>query len=335
MDDQLTAARSGDPAAFELLVSGYRNELYAHCYRMLGSIQDAEDAFQDSLLGAWRGLPTFEARSSVRTWLYRITTHACLRLLERRPTRLLSTDYGPPRRGGDDLGRPVLGPVWLEPLPDEIPDGEVAGTDPAAHYLRREGVELAFAAALQQLPGNQRAVLILRDVLAFSAVETAELLDTSVASVTSALQRARRSIAGRVPPTTQREELDSLGADGRRDLVNALVSAWERADIPALIELLTADATFTMPPLPAWFDGRDAIAEFMAERLFATPWRLLPILANQQLAFGCYQGNALGDHFRLGAVNVLSLRSGRVSWIAAFVDPAVVASFGLPQELTS
>jgi RNA polymerase sigma-70 factor (TIGR02960 family) len=328
------AARGGDAAAFERLVAGHRGELYAHCYRMLGSVQDAEDALQEALLGAWRGLAGFEGRSSLRAWLYRVTTNACLRLAARRPRRLRSMDHGPPWRDPGDLGEPVAGPVWLEPWPEEAAAGP-GGTDPAADYLRREGVELAFVAALQHLPGTQRAVLILREVLGFSAAEVARILDTTPASVNSALQRARRTVDERVPGPSQQAELDALGADGRRELVDAFVTAWERADVPALLELLAADARFTMPPLPAWFSGREAIGRFLRERMFATPWRLRPVRANGQLAFACYQGDpGGGGPFRLGAVNVLGLRDGRVVEIAGFLDPGVHRTFGLPQELT-
>jgi RNA polymerase sigma-70 factor (TIGR02960 family) len=198
-----------DEAAFERLVARHRGELYAHWYRMLGSVQDAEDALQESLLGAWRGMAGFEGRSSLRAWLYRVTTHACLRLIARRPRRMLSPDQGPPRRATDDLGEPVAGPVWLEPLSDELAANEAGDGDPAATYLRREGVELAFVAALQHLPGTQRAVLILRQVLGFSAAEVARILDTTPASVNSALQRARKAVDQRIPATTQRAELNS------------------------------------------------------------------------------------------------------------------------------
>jgi RNA polymerase sigma-70 factor (TIGR02960 family) len=329
----LASARRGDAAAFERLVASYRGELYAHCYRMLGSVQDAEDALQESLLGAWRGMAGFQGRSSLRAWLYRVSTNACLRLIARRPRRMLSVDHGPPRRDTDDLGEPLPGPVWLEPWPDEVPAGEPDGTDPAASYLRRESVELAFVAALQHLPGNQRAVLILREVLEYSAAEVASILDTTPASVNSALQRARKAVDQRVPRTAQRVELDSLGADGRRELVDAFVAAWERADVAAILELLAEDARFTMPPLPAWFLGLQDVGRFFTERMFATPWRLLPVRANGQLAFACYQGDPDGDRFRLGAINVLSLRAGRIVELTGFLDPAVHRHFALPEEL--
>ena len=212
----------------------------------------------------------FEGRSSLRAWLYRVSTNACLQLIARRPRRTLSVEHGPPRRATDDLGEPA-GPVWLEPWPDEVPASEPGHTDPAASYLRRESVELAFVAALQHLPATQRAVLILREVLAFSAAEVASILDTTPASVNSALQRARKAVDQRVARSAQQAELDALGADGRRELVNAFVAAWERADVAAILELLAEDARFTMPPLPAWFLGREDIGRFFTERAFATP----------------------------------------------------------------
>jgi RNA polymerase sigma-70 factor (TIGR02960 family) len=324
----LTHARRGDEAAFELLVERHRRELYAHCYRMLGSIQDAEDALQESFLAAWRGLAGFDGRSSLRTWLFTVTTNACLRLSARRSRRILSFDHGPAHSDTHDLGEPVTGPVWLEPWPHELPADDEA--DPESAYLRRESVELAFVAALQHLPGTQRAVLILREVLGFSAAEVARILDTTAASVNSALQRARASMEQRMPRRTQQAELVALGPDGRRDLVDAFVTAWERADVPALLDLLTEDARFTMPPLPAWFDGSEDVGRFLAERVFETPWQLVPIAANGQPAFACYQSDA--ERFRLGAVNVLSLRNGLISWIAGFLDPQLYRHFSLPPE---
>jgi RNA polymerase sigma-70 factor (TIGR02960 family) len=327
----LADARQGDEAAFELLVERHRGELYAHCYRMLGSVQDAEDAVQESLLGAWRGLAGFEGRSSLRTWLFRVATNACLRLGARRPRRMLSFDHGPARADVHDLGEPVGGPVWLEPWPDQPPGDEEA--DPAAAYARRESVELAFVAALQHLPATQRAVLILREVLGFSAAEVAGILDTSPASVNSAMQRARATVERRMPTRSQQAELASLGPDGRSRLVEAFLTAWERADVAALLDLLAEDARFTMPPLPAWFDGRRDIGRFLAERMFATPWRLRPMSANGQPAFACYQRDDQG-RFRLGAVNLLSLRDGRVTWIAAFLDPALLRRFPVAPEIS-
>jgi RNA polymerase sigma-70 factor (TIGR02960 family) len=303
---------------FEQLVAAHRRELLAHCYRMTGSTQDAEDALQETLLGAWRGLPAFEGRSSARTWLYRIATNACLRLVERRPGRVLVS--GPAFEQTAELGEPVEGPVFLEPWVHEPGVHEPWVREPWVHgpqesYERREDVELAFVAALQQLPGTQRAALILREVLQFSAAEVAAMLETSVPSVNSALQRARATVGSR------RGQQAGLAALDERKLVDEFVAAWERADIPALVSLLTADARFVMPPLPAWFDGPQWIERFWRERMFATPWRLRPIRANGQLAFACYQAPA----YALSSILVLTLRDGRIAQLAAFLDPAVLA----------
>ena len=320
-DDDLTAARSGDEEAFGRLVTRHRRELVAHCYRMLGSPQDAEDALQETLLAAWRGLPGFEGRSSLRTWLYRVATSVCLRQARRRP-RLLSPDAGPPRTDVADLGEPVPGPVWLEPLPGDLVDDE----DPATAYLRRESVELAFVAALQHLPATQRAVLLLREVLGYSATETAALLATTPASVNSALQRARAAVAGQTSRSSQQAELARLGDAGRAALVDRFVGAWERADVPALLDLLTEDVRFTMPPLPAWFAGRTDVGRFLTDRVFATPWRLTPAPVNASIGLLCEQHADGGWH--PGSVTVLGLRDGRVDWIAGFVDPALHGLFG-------
>jgi RNA polymerase sigma-70 factor (TIGR02960 family) len=326
----LAAARHGDDVAFERLVGPYRGRLHAYCYRMLGSVHDADDALQDTLLGAWRGLAGFQQRSSLRSWLYRIATNACLRLASRRPRRMLSADYGPARSDVYDLGEPVGEPIWLEPYPDP-PAGP--DTDPEAHYQQREHVELALVAALQHLPPTQRAVLILREVLAFSAAEVAQVLDTSVAGVNSALQRARRAIDERVVAGSQQAELRALGERGQRELVAAFVAAWERADVDAMVGLLADDARFGMPPLPAWFLGRDQIVRFMAERAAEFPWRLRRVGANTQLAFALYQDDQTGGPLRLNAINVVTLRAGRISEMTGFLDPEVHRRFGLPERL--
>ena len=308
---------------FDEAVATHRHELLAHCYRMLGSPHDAEDALQEALVGAWKGWDGFEGRSSVRTWLFRVATNACLKQAQRRPSRVLSADLGPGFTQTADLGRPDTEHLFLEPWADEPDD---AG-DPEAAYTRREGIELAYVAALQHLPGTQRAVLLLREVLQFSAAEVAELLDTSVAGVNSALQRARASMEERTHGRSQQAELAALGEEGVRRLVDDFVRAWEAGDVAALTELLADDARFTMPPLPAWFDGRPMVARFLAERLFVTPWRLELRTINGQLGFLCHQ---LGeDGWQPGAVNVLSLREGRVTHISGFVDPDVVKKFAL------
>jgi RNA polymerase sigma-70 factor (TIGR02960 family) len=298
---------------FAELVAPYRAELHAHCYRMTGSVHDAEDALQDALIGAWRGLSGFTGRGTLRAWLYQIATHACLRLLKQRSQRLLSLDVGPARPPLGDLGDPVTEVAWLEPYPDEVLDN--APTE--IRYELRESVELAFVAALQHLPATQRAVLILREVLAFSAADVASLLDTSVASVNSALQRARRTLDERAPERSQQETLRALGDNGQRALVKEFVEAWDRADVHAIVGMLARDARFTMPPLPAWFDGVDDIATFLSQRVFATPWRAAPARANGQLAFALYQGDSLGS------LTVLTLRAAEIAEMTAFLDPAV------------
>jgi RNA polymerase sigma-70 factor (TIGR02960 family) len=332
----LDAARRGDSAAFEALVAPYRRELLAHGYRMLGSVHDAEDALQESLLAAWRGLAGFEGRSSLRAWLYRICTNACLRLSSQRLRRILSPDLGPASSDPSHLGEPVSEQVWLEPWLEE--GSVVAGptdvdpavpADPADRYVRRETLELAFVAALQFLPGRQRAVLLLREVLGFSAAEVAEILETTPASVNSALQRARKAVNERLPGTTQVAELDALGQVGRRELVDSFVAAWEKADINALTALLAEDARFSMPPLPAWFSGRRDVARFFAEGVFTLEWRLVPIIVNGQIGFACYVRDPGGGAFRLGAVNALSLRGGRIAAITGWLDPVVDHQLGL------
>jgi RNA polymerase sigma-70 factor (ECF subfamily) len=326
----VAAAQDGDVDAFERLAAAYRRPLHAHCYRMLGSLQDAEDALQETLLAAWRGVGGFEGRSSLRSWLYRIATNACLRLAEHRPHRLLSSDRGPAWSDVRDLGDYIENdPVWLEPYPNPADD------DPADSYQRRENVELAFVAALQKLPANQRAVLILREVLQFSAAEVAEALDTTVASVNSALQRARKTVDDRIVVGTQGEELHRLGAEGQRELVAAFVTAWERADVDALLDMLAEDARFTMPPFPAWFCGRADIGRFLSERTFAFQWRVHPVTANGQLAAAFYRRASDAERFTLGVISVLSLRDGEITEMNAFLDPATHRWFGLPEQLVA
>jgi RNA polymerase sigma-70 factor (ECF subfamily) len=231
----LETAREGDESAYAQLIEPHRSELHAHCYRMLGSVQDAEDALQEALLRAWKALPKFEGRSSLRSWLYRIATNTSLDAIERRPKRILPIDYGPPADPHDTPGEPLVESVWVEPYPDETLGLEDGYASPDARYEQRESVELAFIAALQLLPANQRAVLILREVLGFSAQETAEALDTSVASVNSALQRARATIEKRLPDQSQQATLKSLGDERLRELVEQYADAWERNDVDTVV----------------------------------------------------------------------------------------------------
>jgi len=302
---------------FGALVAPLRGELHAYCYRMLGSLHDAEDALQEALLGAWKGMAGFAGRSSLRSWLYRIATNACLRLLEQRSARILPYDYAPACL--NNAVGPVLESVpWLEPYPVALD----------ATFEQRETLELAFVAALQHLAPSQRATLILRDVIEFSAVETAELLGTSVPAVNSALQRAKLAVKDRVPPLSQQATLAQLGDTARQTLVRAYVDAWVQKDASALIALLTEDARFTMPPLPTWFDGRDAVVRFFTEPVFHAPWRLEPVWASGQLAFAAYQGPG----FQLGALNVVTLRGNKIADVTGFLDPAVHAFFSLPKR---
>ncbi|MGH2951955.1 MAG: sigma-70 family RNA polymerase sigma factor, partial [Solirubrobacterales bacterium] len=268
----LERARDGDEGAFGRLVESHRGELHAHCYRMLGSVHDAEDALQEALLRVWRGLARFEGRSSLRSWLYKIATNTCLDAIQKRPKRVLPIDYGPATDPHDGPGEPVVESVWLEPYPDETLGLEDGFAAPEARYEQRESVELAFVAALQHLPANQRVALILREVLGFSAKETAESLDTTVAAVNSALQRARKTVEERLPEQSQQATLRSLGDDGVREVVESYVDAWDRGDIDAVVGMLTEDATFAMPPLRSWYGGRD-LPDFLRVGPLSGEWR--------------------------------------------------------------
>jgi RNA polymerase sigma-70 factor, ECF subfamily len=333
--DLAAAARRGDEDAFGRLVGPYRRELQAHCYRMLGSVPDAEDAVQDALLGAWRGLSRFEGRSSLRSWLYTITTNACLKAIQRRPKRVLPIDYGPVSDPHGRPSEPIAESVWLEPYPDEHLGVEDDAPAPDARYEQRESVELAFIAALQHLPPRQRAVLILRDVLGFSARETAEALDTKPTSVDSALQRAHKTVDARLPEQSQQVALRALGDEELREIVEGFVEAWERADVDAVVAMLADEATFAMPPQSSWYRGRDAIAAFLAAWPLAEGerWRLVPTRANGQLAFGHYGWDADAEVFVPHAIDVLTLRGREIEDITIFRTPDALARFGLPAKI--
>jgi RNA polymerase sigma-70 factor (ECF subfamily) len=317
----LDAARRGDERAFEQLIAPHRPELHAHCYRMLGSVQDAEDVLQEALLRAWRALSRFEGRSSLRSWLYTISTNACLSAIERRPKRVLPIDYGPATDPHVAPGEPVTESVWLEPYPDDTLALEDGLASPEARYEQRESIELAFIAALQHLPANQRAVLILREVLGFSAKEVAQALKTTVASVNSALQRARAATAQRIPEQSQQATLRTLGDRRLRELVARYVAAWEHNDVAAFTAMLSHDATFAMPPLASWYGGRDAIAAWAAGWPLsgAWRWRALPARANGQPALGFYAWSEQDGGYRPFALNVLTLRAEQVCDVTAFI----------------
>jgi RNA polymerase sigma-70 factor, ECF subfamily len=337
--DLLERAGRGDEGAFQTLVERHRGELHAHCYRMLGSVHDAEDALQDAMLRAWRGLPRFEGRSSLRSWLYRIATNACLDTIARRPKRVLPADHSPPSDPEQGPGEPLVESVWIEPYPDEqigVEDGYAA---PEARYEQREAVELAFIAALQHLPPRQRAVLIQREVLGFSAKEVAEALESSTASVNSALQRARKTLDERLPERSQQATLRALGDQGVAEVVDAYVDAWQAGDIDAVVAMLTEDAAFTMPPLRTWFGGRDQIAVFLAGYPLNGVWKWKPLRvnANGQPALAFYSWDDDEGCYMPFALNVLTLRGDKVAEIDAFItrstedpDPEVLAR--LPEQ---
>lgn len=297
-DEQLlTAARAGDEAAFTALVAPHRRGLYLHCYRLLGSPQDAEDALQDGLLRAWRGLSTFAGRSSVRSWLYAVATNAALRAAERRPP-----------------------PEWVMPIPDTALAED-------ASYEERESVELAFLVALQLLPPRQRAVLILRDVLAFSGEETAQMLDTSPAAIYSALQRAHASLAGTQPERSQQATLRGLGDTQLRTLVDSLITAWDKADVDTIATLITEDVTFTMPPCGDHFAGSEAVLSFLRARPLSRPGRFVsrPTRANGQLAV--VQHKVTDEGLEPHDVMVLDLDGPRIASFRAFVFADLAAQF--------
>ena len=278
----LDTARAGDEAAFARLIEPYRGQLHAHCYRMLGSVHDAEDALQEVSLRAWRGLARFEGRSSLKSWLYTIATNTCLNQIERRPKRVLPVDYTGAADPHGGPGAPVVESVWIEPYPDELigVEDELAG--PEARYEQRESVELAFVAALQLLPPNQRAALIMREVLGFSAQETADALETSVASVNSALQRARKTVEERAPEQSQQATLRELGDERVREIVERYLDAWERNDVDTVMEILAEDASFTMPPLASWFGGEESIRIFLSGWPLSGTWRWRPITTTRE-----------------------------------------------------
>ncbi len=329
----LDAARAGDEDAFRRIVEPLRGELHAHCYRMLGSVQDAEDALQEALLRAWRGLPGFEGRSSTRGWLYRIATNTCLDAIARRPKRVLPIDYGPDSTPSADFGPPLVESVWIEPYPDETLGVEDGYAAPDARYEQREAVELAFIAALQHLPPRQRAVLILREVLGFSAREVSDALSTTVASVNSALQRARRTIDDRLPAKSQQTTLREVGDARMRELVEAYVDAWARGDVDAVRALLVEDAILSMPPWPIWWRGRETISSFVGTAVETCPEaRSLPIRANGQLAMAHYNLDDETGRFLATAIEIYTFEGERIKEAISFVTPDAFARFGLPAE---
>jgi RNA polymerase sigma-70 factor (TIGR02960 family) len=329
--DLMSRARAGDGDAFRELTEPYLRELQVHCYRMLGSFQDAEDALQNTLLTAWQGLAGFEGRASLRTWLYRIATHRCLdarRAASRRPARewdVPGVEPPEPTRLGEV--------VWLQPFPDALLEGATGGLPgPEARYEQTEAISLAFVTALQVLPPRQLAVLILRDVLGFHASEVAGMLGVTVESVTSALKRARASLERRRPPDAG--PAPAAGSPAEDAIVARFVRAWESADVDALVALLTDDVFMSMPPMPFEYQGRDVVVRFCAG-LFGADRRfdLVPTRANGQPAFGAYLRTPTGIRHGVG-LYVLTLAGDRICAMTRF-DNSVLPWFGLPRSLPS
>ena len=332
-DPDLARARDGDGAAFTRLVKPLRRELHAHCYRVLGSTHDADDALQDALLRAWRGLARFEGRSSLRSWLYTVATRTCLDIVETRGKRALPVDLGPSSDRAVVGDAPLADVAWLGPYPDVgLADG-LAGPD--ARYEQREAVELAFVAALQHLPGNQRAALLLFEVLGFSAAEIATTMNTTTASVNSALQRARRIVAEKIPSPTQQQTLREIGDARLREIVAGFSSALERGDADALVALLTEDVTWSMPPLAHWYHGLEAVTDFAVQVPLTGcgSWRHLPTSANGQPAVGFYLWNEDAGAHLSWSINVLTLRGEQIAEITSFIGPDHFVPFGLPASL--
>ena len=333
--DLISRARAvdGDGDAFRELTEPHRRELQVHCYRMLGSFQDAEDALQDTLLAAWQGLGGFEGRASLRTWLYRIATNRCLNALRsasRRPAKewdIPGVEPPEPTRLGEV--------VWLEPYPDALLEGAIdVPLGPEARYEQTESISLAFVTALQVLPPRQLAVLILRDVLGFHADEVADMLDSTVESVNSALKRARASLQRRRPPAADRERPPACDSPSEDAIVAKFVSAYESADLDALVALLTDDVFMSMPPMPLEYEGRDVVARFCAS-IFGSGRRfdLVPTRANGQPAFALYVRAPTGIHHGIGLI-VLTLTGDRICAMTRF-DNNVLPWFGLPRSLPS
>jgi len=330
----LARAQAGDEQAFRDLVAGYLRELHLHCYRILGTVADAEDAMQETLLAAWQGLSRYEGRASLRAWLYRIATNRCLNALRdssRRPQRQPPwPPFSPPEpsRQGE--------PVWLDPIPDELLDGMAdSAQEPGAQYEAKEAFALAFLAALQHLPPRQRAALLLRDALGFSSAEVAGMLEASEASVNSALQRARATMAGRLPDAG-RDRAPAPRSSRERDLAARFATVYAADDVDAIVALLTDDAWYTMPPVTLEYQGREAIGNFLRE---SAGWRghrsqrLIPTRANGQPAFACYLHDEQAPIFRAHGLIVLTLEGDRIHAITRFVDSSVLPRFGFPRTL--
>jgi RNA polymerase sigma-70 factor (ECF subfamily) len=325
----LQLARAGDERAFGELVGAYRAELRAHCYRIMGSVADAEDALQEGLLRAWRGLHGFEGRGSARSWLYAIVTNAALDLARSRARRELPVAFGPSASPGTDPCSPLTEQPWLDPYPDHWLAEDVRQS-PEARYEQRESVELAFMVALHHLPALQRAVLLLREVVGFSTAEIASQLGTTAQAVNSALQRARAAVRSGRPARSQQSVLRSLGDRRTRAIVQRYSDAIENGDADTLISMLTADATWSMPPVPTWYDGHEAIRQWLVGSPLTYRWQHRPTRANGQLAVGCYLLDPARNRYVPAVLDVLTLDGAQIAAVTAFL--AAEVSTELPPE---
>jgi RNA polymerase sigma-70 factor (ECF subfamily) len=339
---RLAAALDGDATHFSELTEPYRRELQVHCYRILGSFHEAEDLVQETFLRAWKRLATYEGRASFRAWLYKIATNACLDFLDqRRVRRLLPPDAGPAADPEGAIQPPAAEMTWLEPFPDEWLR-DPASVNPEARYTNSESVSLSFLTALQVLPPRQRAVLILRDVLDFSAQETADVLEITISSANSALHRARVTLAERYHGGEPESATKSLTDERTQWLLDHFVRAWENADVAGLVALLKEDAILAMPPSPSWYQGREAVEVFVAATVFADGgmftgkasdrWRLVPMRANAAPAFAIYQRAESHDYQAFG-IHVLACEADKLAQIISFIDPSLLHLFGLPTSL--
>ena len=336
--EQLAAARHGDSQQFSEMTEPYRRELQVHCYRILGSLHEAEDMVQETFLKTWKRIETYEGRASFRAWLYKIATHTCLDFLDAKRSRRLLPFQNFPVSDPQTILPPTPEMTWLEPLPDEWL-GDIHAVDPEAHYSESESISLAFLTALQLLPPRQRAVLILRDVLDFSAIETAEVLEFTVSAVNSLLHRARKTLAENYESTVDARPLTDKKTQW---LLDRYVRAWKSADVDGLISLLKRDAILAMPPSPSWYRGRIAIAKFSAISFFGNGgmfpgkaknrWRLLPTRANGSPAFAIYQRDEQNRYQAFG-LQILILQRGRISEIINFIDSDLPAQFGFTNVL--
>ncbi len=336
-DNLLDTYRPANQTDFGKFAEQHRHELRVHCYRMLGSFQDAEDMVQETFLRAWQKLNMYEGRGSFRAWLYKIATNACLDALDRRPKRTLPAMHQEASDPTELPEAPVTEPIWLEPIPDDV-IGEI-DSGPEARCTARESITLAFLAALQLLPPRQRAILILRDVLDWQASQVAESLELTLSAVNSALHRARSTLAKNYRENEYRSSRQAQSDAAMRALLDRYVSAWENADLEGLVALLKEDAVFTMPPSPSWYRGKEAIRTFIANVALAGDargrYRFVQTRANGQPAFGWYQRDDASGEFRGFAIQVLTFGADLISDVATFMIPDLLPRFGLTMELSS